>query len=145
MTIPVLTPRLVVSEAAAAIEFYKSVFDATEIERYASPSGVVVHSAIAIHGAVISVIDEAPDWGNVSPTRLNGSPVLLNLEVDDPDAIAMAAKAAGASIVIPVDERFYGRREGRICDPFGHLWILGRQTREVLPEEIQRGVDSFGG
>jgi uncharacterized glyoxalase superfamily protein PhnB len=145
MTSPVLIPRLVVSDAGAALLFYQKVFDATELERYASPGGTVVHSAIDIGGAVIAVVDEAPDWGIVSPDSLSGSPVLLNLEVDDPDATARAVQAAGGTILIPVDDRFYGRREGRVRDPFGHLWILGRQSREVTPEEIQRGVDAFGG
>ena len=140
---PVITPRLICSSSADAIAFYTEVFGAKELERYANPEGIVVHAAISIRGAVINLADAAPDWGNHSPEQLGGSAVLMTLTCDDPDAVATHAAERGATIVIPIEDRFYGHREGRIRDPFGHLWILSKVIKQMSPEEIQRGVDAF--
>ncbi len=140
-TSPTLTPRLVVSNSAEAIVFYREVFGAKELERYASPNGVVIHAAISIGDAVISLADAHLDW--YPPAQADGSPILLTLRCDDPDATAKRAEDHGATILIPVADRFYGHREGRIQDPFGHLWILSRVVREMSPAEIQSAVDNF--
>jgi len=134
-----LTPRLIVSSANEAIAFYQEVFGAEELERYTSPSGVVVHAAISIDGATISLADAHLDW--YPPMREEGSPILLTLVCDDPDATAKRAEKLGATILIPIADRPYGRREGRIRDPFGHLWILSRVLKEMSPAEIQAAVD----
>ena len=139
---PVLTPRLIVNSAAEAIEFYQRVFGAEEIERYAAPGGKIVHAAISIRGALISLADADDNW--YPPENAAGYRVLLSLSCDDPDATAALAAEHGATIAIPVADRFYGRREGRIQDPFGHLWILSRPIAAPTAEEIQRGVDEFG-
>ncbi|MDH3623599.1 MAG: VOC family protein [Myxococcales bacterium] len=138
---PVLTPRLIVSSSADAIAFYEKVFGAKELERYTSPEGLVVHAAISIRGAVVSLADAHDDW--YPSQRPEGSPVLMTLMCDDPDSVADRAEQHGAKILIPVADQFYGHREGRIRDPFGHLWILSRITKEMTPAEIQRGVDEF--
>lgn len=138
-----LTPRLIVKNAAAALDWYVRVLDAEELERYAMPEGKIVHAAIQIRGSVISVIDDAPDWGNHAPPELGGSPILLHLDVDDADAVGARMVDQGAEVVIPIDDRFYGFREGRIRDPFGHLWIISQKLRDMTPEEIQAGVDAF--
>ena len=143
MSLPKLTPRLVVPDAGAAIDFYTQVFGAHEIERYATPAGRVVHAAISIDDAILSLVDEEPDQNNESPQRLGGSAVILTLLVDDPDAVAARAVELGAEIVFEVADQFYGHREGRFVDPFGHLWIVTRVTAELTPEQIQEGVDSF--
>ena len=139
---PVLTPRLIVSSSADAITFYEKVFGAKELERYSSPDGLVIHAVISIRGAVVSLADAHDDW--YPPERPEGSPVLMTLMCDDPDSVAKLAEQHGAKILIPVADRFYGHREGRIKDPFGHLWILSRITKKMTPAEIQRGVDEFG-
>ena len=139
---PVLTPRLIVSSSANAIAFYEKVFGAKELERYTSPEGLVVHAAISIRGAVLSLADAHDDW--YPPERPEGSPVLMTLMCDDPDAVAERAERHGAKILIPVADRFYGHREGRIRDPFGHLWILSRVSKTMTSTEIQRGVDDLG-
>ena len=139
---PVLTPRLIVSSSARAISFYEKVFGAKELERYTSPEGLAVHAAISIRGAVLSLADVHDDW--YPPERPEGSPVLMTLMCEDPDAVAQRAEQHGAEILIPVADRFYGHREGRIKDPFGHLWILSRVTKKMTPEEVQQAVDAFG-
>jgi PhnB protein len=123
----VLTPRLVVEDASAAIDFYTEVFGALETERVRDPeSGRMVHAAVSIRGAVLTLTDEHRPWHNDAPRSLGGSPVILQLEVDDPDAVAKRAVARGARVVFPIADQPYGRREGRIADPFGHLWIVGK-------------------
>ena len=139
-----LTPRLIVKNAAAALDWYVLAMEAEELERWAMPSsGKIVHAAIQIRGSVLSVIDDAPEWGNHAPSELGGSPILLHLDVDDADAVGARMVEQGAEVVIPIDDRFYGYREGRLRDPFGHLWIISQKLRDMTPEEIQAGVDAF--
>ena len=92
---------------------------------------------------MISLTDEAPAWKNVAPSTLGGTPVILQLFVDDPDAVFEKAVARGATSVVPIADQFYGHREGRIADPFGHMWIIGKVTKTIAPEEIQRMVDEY--
>ena len=136
---PILTPRLVVDGAAGAIDHYEQVFGARCLERYATADGRIVHAALSIRGAVISIVD-ADGAHNLGPTAVGGSPVMLHLTVDDPDAVADALVNAGGRIVIPIDDRYYGYREGRVADRFGHLWILSRQIERLDPAEIERRV-----
>ncbi|MEM9070237.1 MAG: VOC family protein [Myxococcota bacterium] len=143
--LPILTPRLVCPSAADAISFYCDVFDARELERYAMPSGHIVHAAVSIRGAILSLADAKEEWGLRSPLELEGTAVLLTLLCDDPDATAERAVEKGAEIVISIEDRYYGHREGRIRDPFGHLWILSKVIAKRTPVEIQRGTDEFGG
>ncbi|MEL7371674.1 MAG: VOC family protein [Myxococcota bacterium] len=137
----VLTPRLIVSSAIDAIAFYRAVFGAEELERYATPDGFVVHAMLSIRGACISLADARDGW--YPPAQSEGAPVLMTLTCEDPDAVAALAERHGAKILIPVGDQFYGHREGRIRDPFGHLWILSRLTKIMTPAEIQKQVDAF--
>lgn len=132
-----LTPRIVVAGADRAIDFYKSVFGAELIERYADPNGHVVHAALKLNDAVLALTEEKADWHNHAPSSLKGSPVILNLVVDDVDATAQRMIDAGAEVVFPVADQFYGHREGRFRDPFGHLWIVTTIIEELTPEEIE--------
>ena len=139
-----LTPRLVVRDAAAALEFYRNALGVREVERYAM-DGLIIHSTIEFEdGSRVSVIDEHRDWGNDAPPSVGGSPILLRLQLDDPDAVGAAMVTHGAEVVIPIDDRFYGYREGRVRDPFGHLWILSKEIEVLDPEEIQRRIDGGG-
>jgi len=131
-----LTPRLVVRRADDALEFYRRVFDARIEERYADSDGHVVHAAFSIGGQTIAVTEERREWNNVSPESLGGSPVILNLVVDDVDAVAKRLKDADAEVVFPVADQFYGYREGRFRDPFGHLWIVTTIVEKLTPDEI---------
>ena len=125
MTAPELTAMLTVKDAAAAIGFYREAFGAVEKERFTAPSGHVV-AEMRIDGLKFFVVDEKPAAFNVSPSSLGGTTVRLNLIVDDPDATAAQAIAAGATEVFPVGDQPYGLRQGRIADPDGHHWLIGK-------------------
>lgn len=140
-----MTPHLVVSDSKAAIDFYEKAFGATELYRLISPDGEIVHAEIKIGESLVMLTDEAPGHGSLSPGTIGGTPVILNLKVDDVDAVAEAAVACGAEVLIPVADQFYGERSGRLRDPFGHLWIVGTHIEDVSPEEMQRRADKIYG
>jgi len=119
-----LAPLLSVRNGARAIEFYKAAFGATEVFRVDAPDGAVV-ATLSIEGAEFWVSDESPDHGNYSPETLGGGTVRMILTVADPDGSFARAIAAGATEVVPVEDN-YGWRLGRIVDPYGHHWEIGR-------------------
>ena len=137
-----VTPRLIVSNSIEAIAFYAKAFGAEELERFTTPEGATVHAMVRIGASDVMLADADPRWGNTDPTHLGGSTVILSFQCD-PDAVCATAVEHGAEVVIPVDDRFYGAREGRIRDPFGHLWILSKPIRDMTPEAIQEGVDEL--
>jgi PhnB protein len=120
-----ITPVLTVSNAAQAVAFYERAFAAVEIYRNTYPDGRIV-AELAVGAARFRVADEAPDAFNLSPDGLNGTTVRLNLLVADPDALSRRAIANGAVEVAPVADQSYGLRQGRLADPFGHHWLIGR-------------------
>ncbi len=142
---PTITPRLVVTSVPDAIAFYTAVFGAHEHRQFSSPAGVVVHAEITIGDAVVSLTEEVRDWRLLSPSSVGGSPVLLTLECDDPDAVCSRALAHGAQVLIPIADQLYGHREGRIQDPAGHLWILTKLIDTLDDAEIRRRMESFRG
>jgi len=130
MNIRSMYPRLVVSDAAKAIDFYAAAFGAQETARHTDPAtGKIVHAMVTIGDIEVAVKDE--DSADRGPTSIGGSPVILALTVDDPDAVAAAMERGGATVVYPVEDRDYGsggsHRGGRLADPFGHLWMLDQQ------------------
>lgn len=140
MTAPQLSPRLIVDDAAAALDFYADSLGGTELVRYAEPSGKIVHAEVQIGDSVFSVT-EADGQHNRSPASLGGSGLLLTLVVDDADAVGASLEAAGADVVIPIADQYYGRREGRLRDPFGHLWIISQDGQELTEDDVRRRVD----
>ena len=120
-----VTVNLNVRGGARAIEFYQRAFGATELMRLSSPDGHVV-AELAIDGARFFLADESPEYGNFSPESLGGCSVRIELFVADPDAVAQRAVAAGAREVSPVADKPFGYRQGRVVDPFGHQWLIGR-------------------
>ncbi|MGZ4354693.1 MAG: VOC family protein [Gaiellaceae bacterium] len=120
-----LTPMLTVVSALAAVDFYRDAFGAVEQARFTAPTGHVV-AELAIDGLRFFVVDENPAAFNLSPKSLGGTTVRMNLIVDDPDAAAARAIAAGATEVFPVSDQPYGLRQGRVADPDGHHWLLGK-------------------
>lgn len=133
-----LTPYLCARNAARAIEFYKEAFGATEVMRLAEPSGKIGHAELKIGNALVMLADEYPDHGFRSPQSLGGSPVNLHLHVADADAVARRAVAAGAKMVRPIADQFYGDRSGQLEDPFGHRWIISTHKEDVSAAEIER-------
>lgn len=119
-----IAPMLSVRKGAKAVEFYKAAFGAGEVFRIDAESGAVV-ARLSVDGAEFWVADESPEHKNFSPESLGGGTVRLVLTVDDPDAAFDRAVAAGASVVWPVSNQ-YGWRLGRIVDPFGHHWEIGK-------------------
>jgi len=139
-----VTPYLIVDGAAAAIEFYKRTFAATERFRLASRDGRVGHAELEIGGSVIMLADEHPEMGARGPRTIGGSPVGIHLYLDDVDAAAARAVAGGARLLRPVADQFYGDRLGVIEDPFGHIWHLSTHVEDVAPEEIGRRAAAAG-
>ncbi len=125
MTASSLTPMLTVKNATVAIEFYRAALDAVEQARFTAPTGHMV-AELAIDGLRFFVVDENPEAFNLSPKSLDGTTVRINLIVDDPDATAAQAVRAGASEVFPVADQPYGFRQGRVADPDGHHWLIGK-------------------
>ncbi|MBY3217735.1 VOC family protein [Rhizobium laguerreae] len=121
-------PRLIVRGTDAAIAFYQNSFGAELMERFAGPDGLVSHASLTLGDYSIALSEEVPDWGWVSPMSLGGSPVLIQLDLEDCEMVAHKMLTEGAEVVIPIKDRPYGKREGRIRDPFGHLWILSQQV-----------------
>jgi PhnB protein len=116
---------LTVKDAVAAIEFYRAAFGAVEQARFTAPTGHVV-AEMAIDGLRFFVVDENPEAFNLSPTSLDGTTVRINLIVDEPDATAAQAVGAGAREIFPVADQPYGFRQGRLADPDGHHWLVGK-------------------
>lgn len=129
MAVSSLTPMLTVTDAARAIGFYRDAFGAVEEARVTAPTGHVV-AELRIDGVPFFVVDENPAAFNLSPGSLEGTTVRMNLIVDDPDAAAARAIAAGATEVFPVSNQPYGLRQGRIADPDGHHWLIGTPLTE---------------
>jgi uncharacterized glyoxalase superfamily protein PhnB len=132
-----VTPHLVCSDAAAAIEFYKKAFAATEMMRLGADDGKIMHACLGINGSSVMLVDEFPAMGAVSPISLGGSPVTIHLVVDDADAWVERARSAGATVVMPVDEMFWGDRYGVVRDPFGHSWSMATPVRKLTEAEIR--------
>ncbi|HBI42738.1 MAG TPA: glyoxalase [Planctomycetales bacterium] len=135
-----VTPYLIVNGGAAAIEFYKKAFGATEVMRLPGPDGKVGHAEIRIGDSVIMLADEHPEMGAKSPHTIGGTPVSILLYVEDVDAVVRQAVAAGAKITRPVEDKFYGDRMGGLDDPFGHVWYVATHTKDVTPEEMKKGA-----
>ena len=136
------TPYLIIKGAAAALEFYKKAFGATELLRMPKPDGRVGHAEIRIGDSIIMLADEFPEIGARSPESYGGSPVTLMLYVEDVDAVFNRAVAAGAKVDRPVANQFYGDRTGGIIDPFGHKWYLATHVEDVSPEELLRRANA---
>jgi len=138
-----LTPRLILRDVDAALDFYRRALGAEVKERFAAPDGTVVHAAMTIGDVTFTLGEENSQWSNAGPATLGGSPVILNLVVEDVDATVDRFLAAGADVVFPLADQFYGHREGRFRDPFGHLWIMTTVMEELSPEEIDRRLAAF--
>jgi uncharacterized glyoxalase superfamily protein PhnB len=138
-----VTPHLVCAGAANAIEFYKEAFGAVETGRIPGPNGKLMHAAIRIGDSVVMLNDEFPDFGSVGPKALKGTPVVIHLYVEDADAFAARAAAAGAKITMPVADMFWGDRYGQIEDPFGHRWSIGTHVRDVAPDEMRQAMQNM--
>lgn len=132
-----VTPYLCCRDAAAAIDFYKKAFGATEVMRMEN-DGKVGHAELQIGDSRVMLADEFPEMGFLSPKTVGGSPVMIHLYLDDVDATANRAVAAGAKVTRPVADQFYGDRGGQLEDPFGHKWYVSTHKEDLSPEEIEK-------
>jgi PhnB protein len=134
-----VTPYLVIKGAAQAIEYYKTVFGATEHVRMDGPDGKVGHAELKIGNSFIMLADENPSMGegHTSAATIGASPVSLYVYLPDVDHVIQRATAEGAKILKPVQTQFYGDRNGFIQDPFGHLWGIATHVEDVSPKEME--------
>lgn len=140
-----LTPYLTVRHAAAAIEFYQKAFSARELLRFASPDGQIGHAEMQIGDSRFMLSDEYPEFGSHSPLSLNGATASFMIYTEDADALFAQAVAAGATVVMPLSDEFYGDRCGKVQDPFGHKWMIATHQEEVSNEELdRRALEKFG-
>jgi PhnB protein len=142
---PAVSPYLIVDGAAAALAFYRTAFGAKELMRFVAPGGKVGHAEVRIGDSIVMIADEHPEVDARGPKAFGGSPVSLHVYVKDVDAIARQATAAGAKVVRPVQDQFYGDRSGTFDDPFGHRWHLATHVEDVSLAELGRRVAAQAG
>jgi len=138
-----VSPYITYRDAAAAIDFYKRAFGATELMRLVEPSGKVGHAELQVGALVLMLADEYPDYGMVSAETLGGSPIKLHLYVPNVDEFVEHAVTEGASLSRPVADQFYGDRGGQIKDPFGYTWIVATHQHDVPVADMQKSFDQF--
>jgi PhnB protein len=137
-----VTPRLVVSDGAAAIDFYREALGAEELgERFTDPDGRIIHAEIRIGDSVVMITEGAQES---APGAVGGlATAIMATYWEDVDSAWERAVAAGAEIVYPLEDQFYGERGGRLRDPFGQQWMLSQRIEVVSPEEMRRRAASF--
>jgi PhnB protein len=136
-----VTPYLIVKGARKALEFYQQAFGATVFVCMDGPGGSVAHAEFRVGDSPVMLGEENPAWGAVSPATLGGTPTGICLYVADCDAVFNRAVAAGATVVKPLANQFYGDRSGTVTDPFGHKWTIATHVEDVTPEEMTRRMD----
>jgi PhnB protein len=145
---PQVTPYLSVDDAQAAIDFYGTVFGATERSRLPAPGGKIGHAELQLGDSVIMLADEFPEMGIRGPKAIGGTPVTLSVYVEDVDGVVERAVEAGATIVRPIEDQFYGDRSGQFQDPFGHRWSVATHVEDVSDDDMAKraadAADSYG-
>jgi len=143
---PRVCPYLCVDGAAAAIAFYSGVLGATERMRMPAPADKIGHAELQIGDSVIMLSDEFPDMGARAPKTVGGTPVTMSVYVENVDDVFARAVEAGATVLRPVEDQFYGDRSGQFEDPFGHRWSVATHIEDVSPEEMaQRAAAAMSG
>jgi PhnB protein len=135
-----ITPHLVVRDAAAAAEWYRRAFGATERSRVPLPGGKLMSVELWFGDSPVMIADEFPELGVRSPQTIGGTATVLQLGTDDVDALWRRAVDAGAEVLHPLQDQFWGERHGQLTDPYGHRWGLAQHLRDVPQEEIVRAA-----
>lgn len=135
-----VTPHLVCERAAEAIDFYKQAFGAEELTRLPGADGRLMHAALRIGDSIVMMTEEFPEWNSLGPLALKGTPVTIHLYVPDVDSAFKQAVDAGATVLMPVEDMFWGDRYGIIKDPFGHRWSIATRRREVGIDEMREAM-----
>ena len=137
-----LTPYLCLQDAKQAIDFYKKAFGARELMRLDAPGGKIGHAEIKIGDSIIMMADEFPGMDFLSPLTRGGTTVNLHLYVKKVDEMVDGAVKAGAKLLRPVKDQFYGDRTGCVQDPFGHVWYLATHTEDLSKAELRKRADA---
>lgn len=137
-----ITPVLIVKNGDKAIEFYKNSFGVEERFRMKSPDGRVAHAELKLGDSVFMLSDEYPEMECHSPKTIGGSPVSMYVYVDDVDSVFNKAISAGAKVLDPVKDQFWGDRHGRLEDPFGHLWSIATHKKDLSEEEMKKAAEA---
>jgi PhnB protein len=140
-----VTPRLVVDDGAAAIAFYAGAFGAEELgERFTGPDGELIHAEIRIGDSVVMITGDSVDGPVGSPERLGGMVTcVMSAYWEDVDAAWERAVSAGAEVIYPLADQFYGERGGRLRDPFGQQWMMSQHIEDVPADEMARRAAAF--
>jgi len=136
-----VTPHIVCAGAANAIEFYKKAFGATEMMRMPGADGRLMHGCVKIGDSMVFLVDEMPEWGALGPKARKGTSVTIHLQVEDVDAVVKQAVDAGATVVMPVADMFWGDRYGQVEDPFGHRWSVATHIRDMTPDQMREEMN----
>ncbi len=137
---PQVTPYLICDDASAAIDFYRDVLGATERMRMPAPDGKIGHAELELGNSLIMLADEYPEMGQRGAKTIGGSPVTISVYVEDVDSVFDRAVKAGANVLRPVENQFYGDRSGQFEDPYGHRWNVASHVEDVPPDEMERRV-----
>jgi PhnB protein len=140
-----ITPHIVVRDASAASDWYATALGAKEVDRLPLPNGKVMYVELRFGDSTVNVADEFPDFGILSPLAIGGTAVVLHMEVDDVDAAWERAVDAGAEVAQPLQDQFWGDRQGQLVDPFGHKWNLAQHMRDIPKEEIAEAAAAVFG
>ncbi len=140
-----VTPYLIIKGAAAAIDYYKLAFGATELVRMTDSRGRISHAELKIGDSMIMLADEHPEMGFRGPGTLGGTTISIVLYVEDVDAVFNRAIKGGARSQRPVVDQFYGDRMGTLEDPFGHVWTVGTHVEDVSPQEMRKRMAAADG
>ena len=138
-----ITAHLSIKGAEKAVEFYQKAFGAEVRALHKTPNGMVMHASLRIGDSTLMLADDFPNSPAPAPTTLGGSPVVLNIYVENVDVLFNQAVAAGAKVLMPLANMFWGDRYGQISDPFGHIWALGTHVEDVAPDEMERRSKAF--
>ena len=141
-----ITPHIIVRDAARAVGWYERALGAEEKSRVPVPGGKLMSVELGFGDSTVMVADEFPEMGVLSPESVGGTSTVLNLYTEDVEALWERAVGAGAEVLHPLGDAFWGDRHGQIADPFGHRWGLAQRVRDVPPEEVVRAAaEAFGG
>jgi PhnB protein len=142
-----VTPRLVVRDGAAAIAFYSRAFGAEELgDRFTGPDAELIHAEIRIGDSVVMITDDAVDGPVRSPERMGGMvSCVMSLYWENVEAAWARAVSAGAEVIYPLEDQFYGERGGRLRDPFGQQWMMSQHIEDVSSEEMSRRAAALFG
>lgn len=140
-----ITPHIVVQGAETAVAFYRDAFGAEELDRIPTPDGRLMSVRLRIGDGVLHAADAFPEMGVLAPPTVGGTPVVLSLDVADAEAVFAQAVAAGARVLQPLRDMFWGDLHGQIEDPYGHHWNISQHLRDVPHEQVvTAAAQAFG-